>query len=181
MLQHIIASFLTLSLAAGPASHVLAFESSERTIDDQRLVDSVTLPHGGEVETVVSESSLAVNFYLDGELVFTAMERDGEAAGELTEYGLAVSPERAAEFLSDLEAALPSIMADERSKVASLPSIISVRSKVDAHFKCNLIGIGAAILGTLACGWICGGLAGSTKAACDYIVDKACEKNSTGC
>ena len=42
-------------------------------------------------------------FYLDGELVLTVMERDGEATGELTEYGLALSPDRAAEFRSDLE------------------------------------------------------------------------------
>lgn len=158
-----------MSLAAGPASHVQALESSERIIDDPRLVDSVILLHGGEVETVVSESSMTVNFYVDGELVFTATERDGETAGELTEHGLAVSPERAAEFLSDLEAALPSIMADERSKV-------------DEKFKCGMLGLGVGLLTNVVCPGPCAAAAGTaSKLLCDYIVDKACEKNSEGC
>lgn len=127
------------------------------------------------METVASESSLVVNFYLDGELVLTVMERDGEAAGELTEHGLALSPERAAELVSDLEAALPSIMSAERC-----PD--QLRSKTDEKAKCDLIGIGSGILAGLLCGGLCGtGVGGVMKVACNWIVDKACEKNSEGC
>lgn len=72
------------------------------------------LPRGGEVETVASESTLAVNFYLGGALVLAVVEQDGEAVAELTEHVLALSPELAAGFVADLEAALPSLMTGER-------------------------------------------------------------------
>ncbi|MCY0994708.1 hypothetical protein OV203_46715 [Nannocystis sp. ILAH1] len=175
-MPHPVASLLTLFLAAvGPAPET-APAPGECVSDEYRLVDVVPLPgSGGEVETVASEQSLVVNFYLGGALVLTATERDGEAVGELTEYGLALAPERAAAFVADLEAALPSIMADER---CSGP----VRTKVDEKFKCGLLGVGVGVLASFFCPGVCAAAAGAATAhTCNYLVDKACEQDSTGC
>lgn len=54
-------------------------------------------------------------------------------------------------------------------------------SKADEHAKCGLIAIGAGILGTLACGFVCGGLGSSLGVACKWLVDKVCEENPEGC
>lgn len=175
-MPHIFASILTLTLAAAGPKPETALAPAACVSDEYRLVDLVPLPRsGGEVETVASEESLVVNFYVGGALVLTATERDGEAVGELTAYGRALAPERAAAFVADLEAALPLIMTDERCSG-------SVRTKVDEKFKCGLLGIGVGVLTNFICPGICAAAAGSaTKATCDYLVDKACEQNSAGC
>jgi hypothetical protein len=133
------------------------------------------LPRGGEVETVASESTLAVNFYLGGALVLAVVEQDGEAVAELTEHVLALSPELAAGFVADLEAALPSLMTGERCTGP-------LRTKVDEKLQCGLLGVGVGVLANCICPGVCAAAAGSaTKVLCDYVVDKACEKNSEGC
>lgn len=44
-----------------------------------RAVESVRLPGGGEVETIITGTSMRVNFYLDGERVLTVSEIDGRS------------------------------------------------------------------------------------------------------
>jgi len=175
MLHQVAAFMLNLSLTAGPASPSQAFVSGECISDGHHLVDSVVLPGGGKVETVASESSLSVNFYMRDDLVLSAVERDGEAVAELTEVGLALGPERAAELIAELEAALPDIMAGDRCTDP-------LSTKTDEKLKCGLIGVGVGLLTNFFCPGPCAAAAGTTtKLVCDYIVDKACEQNSKGC
>ncbi|MDC0668827.1 hypothetical protein [Nannocystis radixulma] len=178
MHHHIVGSILTLTLAAPPDAYDLAAPSTTECtfeFEEDRWVESVVLPGGGEIETIEAESSMTINFYLDGRKVLSVAERDGDIDSRTTEYGLALAPERAAEFHSELKAAMPSLMSTDRCPGVS-------RSKVDEKFKCDLLAVGAGILGALACGGLCGGgIGGSVKAVCNWIVDKACEKNSEGC
>lgn len=175
MLHQVAVFMFNLSLTAGPASPSQAFVSGECISDGNHLVDSVVLPGGGKVETVASESSLSVNFYTRDDLVLSAVERDGEAVAELTEVGLALGPERAAELIAEIEAALPDIMAGDRCTDP-------LSTKTDEKLKCGLIGVGVGLLTNFFCPGPCAAAAGTTtKLVCDYIVDKACEQNSKGC
>lgn len=179
----IVGSLLALSLAAGPAPHTIAAPGAECTSGEDHAVEAVALPSGGRVETITTASSIRMNFSLDGERVLTASETDGRADVEWTEYGLKLSPERAAEFRDELITHARAIM-ESPERCAG-----SERSKADQNAKCGLIGLGAAALGGLAGtalggpvgGFIGGAAGGGLGVLCNWIVDKACENSSEGC
>ena len=54
-------------------------------------------------------------------------------------------------------------------------------SKADQDAKCEMIGIGAGLLGTLGCGIYCGAAAAALGVACKWIVAKACENKPEEC
>lgn len=182
-----IASILTLYLAATPApasAFVEALKNAECTlVEPDRTAESVFLPGGGEVETIITGSSMRVNFYLDGERVLTASETDGRVDVDLTEYGLALAPERAAEFSDEVVRHVPALMESPEGCTGPLAS------KADQTAKCGLIGLGAAALGGLAGtavggplgGFLGGAAGGSLGVLCAWLVDKVCEESSAGC
>jgi hypothetical protein len=162
----------------------LAMSNVECTSEEpERAVESAFLPGGGAVETVVTESGLSVNFYLDGERVLTASDRDGRVEVDVTAYGLALDPERAAEFREE-------VLSHLRVGVADISGCTGrLASKADEDFKCGLIEAGAAVLGGIA-GHLVGGPIGGFVGAgagvglgklCGWLVAKVCEENGEGC
>lgn len=143
--------------------------------DPERAVESVLLPGGGEVETIHTPSSMHVNLYLDGELVLSVSEQDGYVDAEPTEYGLALEPKQALQLRDEVVSHFQEIMKSPAGCSGPLAS------KADETAKCGLIGIGAGILGTMACGVICGAFGGSLGVACKWLVEKVCEENPEGC
>lgn len=180
----IVGLIFALSLSASQAPQAAeALRDVECTSEEDRTVEAVILPGGGEVETITTSSSIRMNFYLDGERVLTASETDGRVDVEVTEHGLALDPERAAEFRDEVVSHAIVLMQSPEECFGLL------RSKADQNAKCNLIGLGAAALGGIAgatlggpVGTFIGGAAGgSLGVLCNWLVDKACEQSSTGC
>ncbi|MDC0666309.1 hypothetical protein [Nannocystis radixulma] len=179
----LVGSILTLSLSFSPVSHAQGSEWLANAECAAGEVGSVFLPGGGEVETSITASSMRMNFYLDGERVLTVSENDGRVEADVTGYGLALEPERAAEFRDEVVSHAQAIMNSSRACSDSL------RSKVDENLKCNLIGSGAAILGGIAGTTLGGGLGGVLGAGagasighlCNWLVNKVCEENAEGC
>ncbi|MBZ5714861.1 hypothetical protein [Nannocystis pusilla] len=135
------------------------------------------------METIIVGSTVSMNFYLDGERVLTVREADGRGDAELTEYGLALDPARAAEFGDEVVSHARAIL--ESPEGCSGP----LRSKADENAKCGLLGLGAGALGATA-GFLLGGPPGATVGGlaasslgvlCGWLVAKVCEENSEGC
>ncbi len=144
--------------------------------------ESVFLPGGGEVETLKIGFARRMNFYLDGERVLTASEEGGRAEVDVTEYGLALAPERAAELRDEVLSHADIISA------ALLEDCDVLSSQADENAKCDLISIGAGILGGIAGGALGGvgslvgaGAGYSLGALCSWLVAKICEGNPEGC
>lgn len=174
---------------------VLALMSSGVTLDQPEPVnqleqsectsgeaESVFLPGGGEVETLKVGREMHVNFYLDGERVLTVAEIDGRVDTEVTEYGLALAPQRATAFRNEVVNHADVI-------IAGTEECGALSSQADENAKCDLIGIGAGILGGLAGGAFGGPLGAAVGAGagyslgtlCSWLVAKVCEGNSEGC
>ena len=144
--------------------------------------ESVFLPGGGEVETIKIGSAVRVTFYLDGERVLTVSEKDGRVDTDVTEYGLALEPERATELRDEVVSHVEMILAGPEECGA-------LYSRADEDAKCGLLGIGAGTLGALGgaavggvIGSLIGGAAGySLGTLCTWLVAKVCEENSEGC
>ncbi|MFZ6186119.1 hypothetical protein [Nannocystis pusilla] len=135
------------------------------------------------METILTGASMRMNFHLDGERVLSVSETDGRIRVELTDYGMAMDPERVAEFRDE-------VMSHARAILESPGSCSGPwRSKADESAKCGLLGVGAAALGGMAGlalggppGATLGGLAGgSLGVLCGWLVAKVCEENSEGC
>lgn len=135
------------------------------------------------METIVTGASMRMSFYLDGERVLSVSETDGRIRVERTEYGMAIDPERAAEFHDDVMSHAHAILESPGS--CSVPW----RSEADESAKCGLLGVGAAALGGMAGmalggppGATLGGIAGASLGVlCGWLVAKVCEENSEGC
>lgn len=180
----LIPSIFTLSLASTlvPDGGAFALTNAECTFEaPDRAVESVRLPGGGEVETSITGTSIRMNFYLDGERVLTVWEAEGRVDIDLTEYGQALDPRRAAEFRDQIVNHLPEILKTSCTDPLS--------GKADQNAKCGLLGLGAAALGGLAGtavggplgGFVGGTAGGSLGVLCSWLVDKVCEVNSAGC
>lgn len=173
---------MSLASTLAPDGGAFALKNAECTLEaPDRAVESVRLPGGGEVETIITGTSMRVNFYLDGERVLTVSETDGRVDTELTEYGQALDPGRAAEFRDQVVSHVPVILNSGCTGQLS--------GKADQTAKCGLIGLGAAALGGLAGtavggptgGFVGGAAGGSLGVLCSWLVDKVCEANSAGC
>lgn len=184
MSLHVAGSILTLSLAASPAPRAIDTLKDTECASEGRTVEALRLSGGGEVETVFDGASVRMNFYLDGERVLTVSEMGGRVDTEITEYGSSLSPERAAQFRDEVVSNAQAIM-----DAPTTGCISPLAGQADESAKCNLIGIGAGVLGAIAGATLGGGVGGvlggaaasSLGALCNWLVAKVCEENSEGC
>ncbi|MCB9756477.1 MAG: hypothetical protein H6713_41690 [Myxococcales bacterium] len=138
-------------------------------------VESVYLPSGGEIETTVTEDGQVIKVYYSGFHIFTVHERGGKFWSEVSEAGAEIEGERAQQLLYEASVYLPlSVGSPDGCQDA-------LASKADQDAKCEMIGIGAGLLGTLGCGIYCGAAAAALGVACKWIVAKACENKPEEC
>jgi hypothetical protein len=113
----------------------------------------VYLPSGGEVETIITNDEQIIKLYYAGFHLLTVYDQGGRYWSEVTRAGTEIEAERAQELLLEASIYLPlsSASADGCQNVLA--------SKADENAKCEAIGLGAGVLGGLACGLICGAAA----------------------